>query len=174
MQALLDHTATRLMKMKSVQSPTTDLILYCKWGCDGSSGQREYKQILSGESQFVSDSNLLISSLVPIRLVDNVSKNIVWQNPVPSSVRYCRPISIEFSKETPEKTKSVVEDIEKQIQRLQPSKVLINETLFSIKHELFFTMIDGKVVQVLTNTPSAATCNVCLAKPTEMNNLERV
>jgi hypothetical protein len=47
---------------------------------------------------------------VPIRLIDEESGAIIWQNPVPSSVRFCRPISIEFSKETPEKTKAVVDE----------------------------------------------------------------
>lgn len=35
-------------------------------------------------------------------------------------------------------------------------------------------MVDGKVCTVLTNTPSASTCVVCLAKPKEMNDLCRV
>lgn len=35
-------------------------------------------------------------------------------------------------------------------------------------------MTDGKVVQVLTNTPASTTRNVYLAKPKEMNDLARV
>lgn len=35
-------------------------------------------------------------------------------------------------------------------------------------------MVDGKVVQVLINTPFASTCNVCRAKPSEMNDLNRI
>ncbi|KAL4713599.1 hypothetical protein ACJJTC_016682 [Scirpophaga incertulas] len=35
-------------------------------------------------------------------------------------------------------------------------------------------MIDGKVAQVLSETSSSAVCTICGAKPTEMNNLEKV
>lgn len=176
LQSLLDHTVTRLLMLDSINLPGGDarLILYCKWGCDGSSGQSEYKQILSGESKLISDANLLIASLVPLKLVSEVDESVIWQNPSPSSVRFCRPILIEFAKETPEKTRSIVTDIETQILALTPSSVLINTATFSIKHTLYFTMVDGKVVQVLTNTPSSANCNVCLAKPSEMNDLVRV
>lgn len=97
-----------------------NFVLYSKWGCDGSSGQYEYKQILSGESELISDANLLISSLVPIKLINENTNDMIWQNPTPSSVRFCQPISIEFSKETPEKTNNLVNDIEAQIRVLAP------------------------------------------------------
>lgn len=45
---------------------------------------------------------------------------------------------------------------------------------FAIKYDFFLTMVDGKVVQAITSTPSAATCVICQAKPTEMNDLEQV
>ncbi|KAL4718011.1 hypothetical protein ACJJTC_013065, partial [Scirpophaga incertulas] len=35
-------------------------------------------------------------------------------------------------------------------------------------------MIDGKIATIVTDTPSAATCNICLAKPSEMNDLARI
>lgn len=35
-------------------------------------------------------------------------------------------------------------------------------------------MVDGKVCQALTDTPSAATCYICGAKPSVMNNLNKV
>lgn len=121
-----------------------NLVLYSKWGCDGSSEQCEYKQILAGESELISDANLLISSLVPIRLINEDTNDVIWQNP--SSVRFCRPISIEFSKETPEKTNNLVNDIEAQIRVLAPTSAIIGEKTVTIKHELLLTMVDGKVV----------------------------
>jgi hypothetical protein len=35
-------------------------------------------------------------------------------------------------------------------------------------------MIDGKVAQVLTDTPSGSTCTFCGAPPRQMNNLTKV
>ena len=98
----------------------------------------------------------------------------MWENPVPSSVRFCRPILIEFSKETPEKTKSVVDEIEAQKDALTPTLVNINGEGIEIKHTLFLTMVEGKVAQVLSETSSGAVCTICGARTTEMNNLEKV
>lgn len=93
---------------------------------------------------------------------------------MPSSVRFCRSISIEFCKETPEKTKSVVDEIKNQIQALLPS-IINNEGVgVQVKHELFLTMVDGKVAQALTDTPSSSTCTICGATPRQMNDLTKV
>ena len=48
-------------------------------------------------------------------------------------------------------------------------KVSIN-----IKSHVELTMFDGKVVNALTNTKSSASCNICGAKPSEMNKLDLV
>ncbi|KAL4720538.1 hypothetical protein ACJJTC_001434 [Scirpophaga incertulas] len=102
------------------------------------------------------------------------TNEVLWNSPAPSSVRFCRPILIEFSKETPEKTTLVVNDINAQILALNPSLINHNGEGIEIKHTLFLTMIDGKVAQVLSETSSSAVCTICGAKPTEMNNLEKV
>lgn len=175
LQDLLDHTGSRILMIESVyKTGLRDLLLYSKWGCDGSSGQSEYKQKLPEESNVISDANLFIVSMVPIRLIDRATGNIIWQNPAPSSIRFCRPIQIEYSKETPEKTKTVVNQVKDQIKLLNPSLINKNGEGVEIKHELFLTMIDGKVAQVLTETSSSAKCTICGAKPSEMNNLEKV
>lgn len=175
LQDLLDHTVGRLLMIDSVyKRDLKHLILYSKWGCDGSSGQSEYKQVLPQESDLISDANMFISSFVPIKLIDEITGTILWQNPVPSSVRFCRPISVEFSKETPEKTKAVVDNIQSQINSLSPSIINKSGEGVQVKHELFLTMIDGKIAQALTDTPSASTCTVCGATPRQMNDLEAV
>lgn len=175
LQDLLDHTAARILAIDSVsKNGLSHLVLYSKWGCDGSSGQSQYKQTLPEESELVSDANLFITSLVPIKLMNEITGDIVWQNPVPSSVRYCRPISIEFCKETPQKTKAVVDEIKNQIISLGPSLINIEGEGVNVKHELFMTMVDGKVAQVLTDTPSSSTCTICGATPRQMNDLTKV
>lgn len=174
LQDLLDHTVCRIIKIKSGSTNYNRLKLFTKWGCDGSSGQSEYKQILPEENEQISDANLFIVSLVPLRLVDEETSTVIWQNPTCSSVRYCRPISLEFAKETPEKTTAVVSEIEAKINQLISTLVSIDDKVIEVKHELFMTMIDGKVAQVLTNTSSSATCTVCGATPRQMNDLLKV
>lgn len=55
-----------------------------------------------------------------------------------------------------------------------PSLVHKEDTVVEVKHELFLTMIDGKVAQVLTETSSSSVCTICGAKPREMNDLSKV
>lgn len=175
LQHLLDHTASRILMIDTVDIKNIrNLTLYCKWGCDGSSGQSEYKQSFPEESNLISDAYMFITSLVPIRLIDEESGLIVWENLVCSSVRYCRPISIEYCKETPAKTEEVVGNIQNQIKFLSETIITKEGQTVKIKHDLFLTMIDGKVAQVLTKTPSCASCTICKATPSQMNDLERV
>lgn len=175
LQDLLDHTIGRILMIGGVYRPSQRrLKLFSKWGCDGSSGQSEYKQVLQDESDLIADANLFMSSLVPLKLTDEDTNEVVWYNPACSSVRYCRPILMEFSKETPEKTRSVVNDIRSQINGLHNSLIHKNQQIIEINHELFLTMVDGKVAQVLTDTSSSAVCTICGAKPSEMNNLDKI
>lgn len=72
LQSLLNHTCARILHVQrdfiqKLSSDTSDkLNLIVKWGFDGSSGQREYKQKFSDENS--SDSNVLLTSLVPLQL----------------------------------------------------------------------------------------------------------
>jgi hypothetical protein len=72
----------------------------------------------------------------------------LWQNPRPSSTRYCRPIKIQFIHETVDKILQEMMCIENQIEKLQPSIVHFNDYRddeIMVKHVMMFTMIDGKV-----------------------------
>ncbi|KAK4876046.1 hypothetical protein RN001_012468 [Aquatica leii] len=72
------------------------LTLFSKWGFDGSSGHSSYKQAFYDLE--ASDSAVFITYLVPLRLTSG--KAIIWENPRPGSTRFCRPIKIEFIKES--------------------------------------------------------------------------
>lgn len=101
LQDLLNHTISSILMIDSVNvSSFKNLTFYFKCGCNGSSGQSEYKQLLVEETEQISVSQIFITSLVPIKLRDDTTGISVWQNPVPSSVRICRPISTEYCKET--------------------------------------------------------------------------
>ena len=178
LQALLDRTASRLVQAQqsvidSISKDIYELILIYKWGCDGSTGHNQYKQKLTAG---VSDSDMFLTSLVPIQLHFAKEKaTVVWQNSRPSSVRYCRPIKIQYKKETTSLSQEEVNYIEKPIEQLQPTVIeLDNNRTVHITHRLFLTMIDGKICNALTSTSSAQICYVCGAKPTEMNCLNKI
>ena len=109
---------------------TSNLVLILKWGCDSSTGHSQFKQKRSAES--FRDANLFLSYLVPLQLRFHEEDSsadarastfaysgpvcILWQNPRPSSTRFCRPIWIQFTKETAALTQAEVDYISTQIQ----------------------------------------------------------
>jgi len=103
-QNLLNHTASRIIQslnFKKIELTTTYFEMLCKWGCDGSSGQAQYKQKFDHSyATTITDSDIFLFSLVPLQLRCSVEQNIVWENPRPSSTRFCRPIKFCFKKET--------------------------------------------------------------------------
>jgi len=128
LQCLLDHTVERMFKSFDTKMIANidkeELILISKWGCDGSSGQSEFKQKFLDDSLNVSDAFMYMASIVPIQLVSNDNIKQYWQNSRPSSPRLCRPIQFEFAKETPELIKQTVQYIEEKISSLH--KTIIN------------------------------------------------
>lgn len=147
------------------------LILITKknWGCDGSH-QTQFKQKFSDTEN--DDGNLFLSSLVPVRLIVSVNgemKKIIWQNPVPSSVRFCRPIRARFVHETKDVTIEEVEFIEKQSKNLTETVI---EGSIKITHTMLLTMVDGKVCNALTDTTSTMRCYICGQTSKDFNKLK--
>ncbi|RVE44545.1 hypothetical protein evm_010791 [Chilo suppressalis] len=169
-QNLMDHTASRLIQHlgEAVEGLNEEekrsLILISKWGCDGSQ-QVQYK--MKFDCEYDSDANIFQTSVVPLQLIYSSEKKILWQNPTPSSPRYCRPIRIRFVKETTDVTNEEMNYIQSQISTL--SSTNINDT--SIKHRMLFTMVDGKVCNAATHTKSTMRCYICDATVSEFNDL---
>ena len=193
-QQLLDHTAILLLLAQQevvtaavLAGETSNLVLVSKWRCDGSTGHSQYKQKRSAES--FSDADLFLSSLVPLQLQFHEEDSpadarastsaysgpvrILWQNPRPSSTRFCRPIRTQSKKETAALAQAEVNYISTQSQNLVPTQDLVEGGRYiSVTHKLQLTMTDGKVCNALTSTLSSHKCYVCGATPTEMNKLD--
>ena len=111
LQALLDHTDEKLVALQDAvlleisDAELMDLELISKWGFDGSSDQSNYKQGCTDKN--LDDSSIFVTSLVPVQMrVRSCPSKIIWQNIRSSSTRFCRPIRIQFAKETKELTLS--------------------------------------------------------------------
>lgn len=174
LQSLLDHTGERLCLtlkpvLQNLRVENNDsLCLISKWGFDGSSGHSSYKQAFCDLD--ANDSSVFITCLVPIRLT--LGENVIWQNPSPASTRYCKPIRIEFRKET---TEFIVEEknkMDEEIRNIQNSNVLVQSKQIGIKHKLIFSMIDGKVCNAITETTSTMRCFICGATSTHFNKID--
>lgn len=184
LQSLLDHTAQRLLQSfkgnELKNNGNCKLILFCKWGCDGSSGQKQYKQYICENT---SDTDMFMVSFVPLRLkkmledsepsTSTTHTRDIWKNETPSSTKYCRPIKFEFKKETTDTIKKEVSDIKAQIAALQPLQLQIGDQQIEVSYQLVLTMIDGKVGQALTDTKAASSCIICQTTSSQLNQVPK-
>lgn len=116
-----------------------------------------------------------MTSMVPLRLTSFYDKNIIiWNNNRPSSTRYCRAIQFQYTKETTEKIKSEKQRMDDEIAQLRETEIEKFGITFKINHQMIFTMIDGKIAQAITDTPSSSSCFICGSKPSQMNNLAEI
>ncbi|KAL7298894.1 hypothetical protein TKK_0008001 [Trichogramma kaykai] len=122
-------------------------LVYLKYGFDGTNS-RSYQQIAKYSAAY--SNSLFCTSLLPLQLVDKYTCIVYWSNPRPSSTRFCRPIKIAHEKETPETARNEEQDLQQQIEDLTDFKY--KSCLISF--EMHLTMIDGKVCNALTETPS--------------------
>lgn len=178
-QNLLDHTAERIIAIqenklvpfsKSSEIHEIEVTLTSKWGFDGSSGQSQYNQeVQTGHD----DSNLFAVTLTPLLM--NYDDLMVWKNPTPSSVRYCRVLSIEYIKESKEVNLAKYKFFQEQIETLNSTIVILSNGIsIKVKHQLHMTQVDGKVVSHVTDTSSFQRCSTCNALPSQMNKLENL
>jgi len=68
-------------------------------------------------------------SMVPLRLEatgTTAEKMVLWENPKPSSVRFCRPIKFFYAKETTDIARHEVRKTEEEIRNLTPLETAIN------------------------------------------------
>ena len=187
-QALLDKTAERLIESQeeclqemfhrlSTSNRIIEANLISKWGFDSATAQSTYTQRFHHEipDTYCKDS-LMSTTLTPLNL--NVGTTLLWRNKVPSSTRYCRPIKLEYIKETDSVSQAEFKRCEDEIKALHSTdvKITINkgsdqekEIIIQIKHSLYSTVVDGKVINAVMENPSSQTCYICGATPVRMN-----
>lgn len=134
LQDLLDLTIARIVAcqkdvieavMQRQQSDFLSAELVLSHGFDGSTGQANYNQSFTNSQSYNADSSLFATTVMPLRLIDS-SNNILWNNRTPQSIRFCRPLKLEFLKETNDVIIRENLHIQEQIKNLIPSKVILN------------------------------------------------
>ncbi|XP_033248121.1 uncharacterized protein LOC117188397 [Drosophila miranda] len=174
LQNLLDHTAHRIIKLQSdvfKQFPdASEIKLICSYGFDGSTGHSIYKQKFLTEipGSQLSDHSLFVTSVIPIQITDTYHRNI-WTNRTPQSIRFCRPLKIDLLKETTAHIIIEKKDLDFQINTLKPFVYKLVENVdIVVTYEMHMTLIDGKVLSVLTGTKSTQCCPICGVTPTKV------
>ena len=117
---------------------------------------------------------------MPLQL--KYKEQILWNNPVPSSTRFCRPVHLQFKQETTELSQKEHDNINDGIKKLKPLNVTIDIDYelesdqnrrddITVTYDLHLTMVDQKVINASTETKSTMRCYVCGVTPKQFNNL---
>lgn len=179
LQDLLDYDAQRVVQLLEsngeISNLPAQLEFLHKWGVDGSGEHSQYQQAFSGSPPPPSaDQSVLLTAISPLQLRelrDGLPSRAWWENPTPSSIRFCKPIRLQFKKETKDSIKDEERYITSQSEALLPSTVTTSTgKVITIIHKLTMTMIDGKARTYLTDTASFSRCCLCDATPNEMQN----
>ncbi|KAI8122763.1 putative transcriptional regulatory protein [Lucilia cuprina] len=142
--SLLENTASRIVsdfsedQLRKIHS--CDVVLMCKWGCDGLSALPEYKQACGMPLRIRSYSLNPSSSSIGNSFKD------IWINITPGSKNFCRPIGFKYIKESKKTTKDLVEYLKDEINALEPICIKIKEFSINVSYQLSLTMIDGKML----------------------------
>lgn len=124
-----------------------------KCGLDSASNQSEYEQNFSTAKS--TDETISSSTVVSIRLIDFTTQEIVWQNTTPSSTRFCRPLRIAFEKETTEAIIAETTRVYSMMEQLTVAVIALEEGSITVHHEMLITMLDGKAINVVSETKSS-------------------
>lgn len=84
---------------------------------------------------------IIVTLLVPVRLKDDDTGEVLWQNPSPNSSRFCRPIRLNFTKDTNEITIEEKKSLDKEIREFLPVETPSGDVTCNFQ----VTMLDGKV-----------------------------
>lgn len=182
LQPLLVHTTERtfelqkdvlLQYLSKVDKSCTELetVFIFSYGFDGSSGHSRFNQGYLDTSQTVNDDgSLFATTLVPLRWL--TSNNVVlWNNRSSQSASFARPVSLMYMKESAELILKVKNDLENQINELEAHEIILSGVKIQVHFSLYLTLIDGKVLNIRTDTKSMQTCPICHATPKMFNNL---
>lgn len=109
------------------------------YGFDGSSNQSIYNQDKVG-----SENSLFASVIIPLCILHG--SNTLWINSNSRSVRYCRPLCLEYTKETKNHVLAVKSSIDEEIKNLGSLVLDLDDDLkVSFKFHMVLSLIDGKV-----------------------------
>jgi hypothetical protein len=170
---LLDHTVRRIVQLQNSvieQYLNNKNLTFCEatlvlsYGFDGSSGFSNYNQKFTSNDNERNDSSIFATTVIPLRLTN--TNTILRNNYTPQSLRFCRPLKIEYVKESREHILEEKISLDEEIRCLQHTDIIFsNEKRLRIRFDLHMTLIDGKVLNALTDTKSSQACPICGATP---------
>lgn len=171
---MLNKSAERLIYAVGTEwtsSEVKNLKLICAYGFDSSSGFKNPHQKFYDQNNVTlkSESSLFASTFAISGLLTSSNK-IMWLNPTPQSVRFCRPLRIAVEKETDVTTIAEKNRLDTEVEQLQPhSFLLLKGEIVTVDFEPYLTMVDGKCLNVILNNSATTRCPICLLSMDNFN-----
>ena len=182
LNSIVKHTANRIVLLQEnviqqyMDANNVDICdakMVFSYGFDGSSGQAKYKQKFDSSIVDCKDyeSSLFATTIIPLRLVSS-DGHILWNNQTPQSVRFCRPLKLEYTTESKDHILKKKANLDDEISYLENIKIILpTNKVISIQPLLYMTLIDGKVLNILTGTKSNQACPICGSTPIQFRNI---
>lgn len=136
--SLIDHTILRTYEALSIvidaiisQSPTKKIIetsYTFSYGWDASSDHSRYNIKCPVN---VNDSTIISSTLSYLHW-ETTDGKIIFQNPAPGSIRFCRPLALEFAKETDAKARLLYNTYSDSIKQRKPLQIKHKEYMVNL------------------------------------------
>lgn len=178
LQNLVDHTVSRIIesqydfvsrKTQSMGKQRLTAKLIMCWGFDGSSAQSQFNQKYDTVTDH-HETSVFVTSILPLKLICD-DETILWVNASPQSVKFCRPKSVKFEKETVELTRRTRAEFEVEVSKLRSTICHVGEKTLEIECDFYLTMLDGKCSLHISEQKSSSVCYICGCPPSKMNNL---
>ena len=111
--------------VENITSNVNTGTFFLKCGMDGAASQSIYMQKFDNESNGEKcEETLFQTAIVPLRL--DLGGKTVWNNKKPNSTHFCRPLHLQYMKETKENTRLEKQWIDDSKEKLQDVSIAFN------------------------------------------------
>ena len=154
--------------------PTKPLFITSKFGLDGSGSHQIRHQKADKEDVPGRDPVSFIGAFwCPLKLTSTDA--VVWENPLPNSTLFCRPVSLMRGKEERENIDIHFKPILENIDSLETNStpIITGDVACDLAFSCEISMVDGKMVDILQGD-SGSFCHYCDVTKETANNLEAI
>lgn len=180
LQALMQHTAERLVEMNAEEietfmdgkkMDTVELTLFSTWSFDRAVEFDRYKSSSWG---YVSDSEISTYTVTPIRMImNNDADQIVWINAMPQSLRFCRPIWMIRGFKDINTVQETKPEIDQEIANLKQIRVSLPDgRMVHVNFRMILSLMEENALKYVPEASKTGNCLICGATPDAMNKLD--
>lgn len=172
LQSMLGKSAERLVESVGSAWDQNPLKLYISYGFDSSAGHKNPHQGFQNQENETRESHmsLFASVAVILAITDAQTRKVLWLNPSPQSVRFCRPLRLAYEKETLTALTTERDRLREEVETLQPHTFTIkNGKEFTIVFDCKCSLLDGKALNAVVENDCSTKCPICLVHMTKFN-----